>query len=62
MNEKYDWKLGLCSQYSDQGMGWTIWGTNIGRATDIFLLQNIETNSGAYPASCFIGTKISFPE
>lgn len=30
-------------------------------ATDISLLQNIETSCRAYPASCFIGTKIFFP-
>lgn len=56
MVKKYDLLLGQCTQYSDQGMGWTVWGTNTGRDNKFFSSQKTyRLAQGAHPACWVLG-------
>jgi hypothetical protein len=45
------------TQFSDEAMGWT---TEKSRS-DFSLLPSIQSVSEAYPVSCLVSTKVSFP-
>ena len=44
------------SRYSRLATNWTVWGSNSGRGKSFSLFQNIQTGSGANPASYPVGT------
>jgi hypothetical protein len=48
------------SWYSDQATGWTA-GAGFPTGRDFSLLHNVQTGSGAYPASYPVGTGGDFP-
>ena len=49
-------QLGYCSQHSEYTTGLMNRGLNPGRATDLSLLQNVQTSPGVNPASYSMGT------
>jgi hypothetical protein len=46
------------SRYSNLATNWTVWGLNSGRGKSFSLFQNIQTGSGANPASNPVGTGV----
>jgi hypothetical protein len=37
---------------------WTVWGLNPARGMDFSVLQNVQTSSGAHPASYSMGIRV----
>jgi len=50
----------FCSWYSDEATIYKVWGSNpSGGGGKIFMsFQNVQTGSGAHPASCYMGTGV----
>jgi len=50
----------LCGWQSNSATGWMIQGSTAGRATNLSLLQNVQTDYGDHPASSSVGIRGSF--
>jgi len=44
-------------QHNGYPTGWTIRSSNPGRASDLYLFQNVQPGYGALSASCSVGTE-----
>jgi len=56
VNCQVGYNFWCCSRYRDWATGWTVRGSNPARKRVLSVLQNVQANSGAHPALCWIGT------